>query len=274
MLTELQATQFEVFGFVALRGLLKPHEIESIDSEVDIGLANAERATERQSFRKQLNWWNFGPDTPYLASLMEDPRFHGTAQQLLGDDVVGSFSASNSFSGDRTDWHPDATQPHWRGLKFGIYPQPLDENTGALRLIPGSHKEPMHSDFRRIRLRESLARPGAEIDESGLSVEEVPAYVGRVEPGDVVVFDNHTWHGSYGGGEDRRLVTMGYFAAPATPEEEAAARKQVEAEIGARKTFPLLTRHRHWLANQDGSPVRQHWIDTLRRCGFIDAQAS
>lgn len=268
MLTDLQKTQFDVFGFVVLHGMLRPDQIEKITLEFEIGLADAEANTERQSFRKQLNWWNLRPDTPYMASLMEDAEFLGIARQLLGEDVVGSFSASNSFSGDRTDWHPDASQPHWRGLKFGIYLQPTDENTGALRLVPGSHKEPLHSDFRRIPLKESVGRP----DQPGLGVEEVPAYIGRVEPGDVVVFHNYTWHASYGGGEDRRLVTMAYFGAPTTPEEEAAVSKQVEAEVNIRRSFPLLRRHPQWIANEEGSAVRQGWIDVLHKYGFIAAQ--
>ena len=150
MLTQLQVTQFDVFGFVVLRNFLTRDDIDTLNSEFDVALKVAESTTERASFRKQLNWWNFTPDTPFTASLLEQPRFLDKVRQVLGDDVVGSFSASNSFSGDRIDWHPDSSQPNWRGLKFGLYLQSLDETNGALRLVPGSHKEPLHSDFKRI----------------------------------------------------------------------------------------------------------------------------
>ncbi len=44
MVTRNGIIQFEAFGFVALRGLLRPDELE-------IGLAAADRATERRGIR-------------------------------------------------------------------------------------------------------------------------------------------------------------------------------------------------------------------------------
>ena len=269
MLTDIEITHYEIFGFVVLREFLSRQDVDTLNSEFDVALERAEGTMERASFRKQLNWWNFTPDTTFTASLLEQPRFLDKVKQLLGDDVVASFSASNSFSGDRTDWHPDTDQKNWRGLKFGIYLQSLDGTNGALRLIPGSHREPLHSDFRRIPLRDAFLQPGTLERQDGLGVEEVPAYIAAVECGDVVIFDNYTWHGSYGGGEDRRLITMGYFAAPKTTEQEDAVREQVKAEARAREIFPLLRRDRFWLDNPDDNPERAKWVATLRKYGFL-----
>ena len=269
MLTELEITQFEVFGFVVLRGFLTQQDVDTLNAEFDVALERAESTMERASFRKQLNWWNFMPDTQFTASLLEQPRFLDKVKQLLGDDVVASFSASNSFSGDRTDWHPDTAQKNWRGLKFGIYLQSLDGTNGALRLIPGSHREPMHSEFKRIPLREGFDSSGANLQEDGLTVDQVPSHIAAVECGDVLIFDNYTWHGSYGGGEDRRLITMGYFAGPKTPEQEDAVRQQVTAESKIREIFPLLRRDQFWLSNPDGNPERAKWIATLGKYGFL-----
>ena len=180
---------------------------------------------------------------------------------------MGTFSNSNSFDGDRTEWHPDVDEPHWHGIKFGFYLQPLDGSTGALRLIPGSHKEPLHSDLKSVEMMES--NDGAK-NGTGLSVEQVPAFHARSEPGDVVLFDNHTWHASYGGSKDRRMCTVGYFASPTTPEEVVAVRFGAEQSANLARTFPRLRRHPDWVANPGGSRVRQGWIDTLRRWGFLD----
>jgi hypothetical protein len=268
MLTQSQIIQFEVFGFVVLEGVFTSDELRTITSEFDLGLAWATANTERRGIRKQFNWSNLGPDTPFLASLLEDTRFLGSAEQLLGRDVIGRTCNSNSFDGDRTEWHPDADNPARRGLKFASYLQPLDEKTGALRLISGSHKEPLHSDIKRIAFKESNK---GVVDEGGLDVDEMPAYVARSEPGDVVAFDSRIWHASWGGGVDRRMCSVNYFAAPKTPEEEASMDEIKAAEAGLVKSFPLIERPQHWIANPDGSPIRQRWIDFLRHWGFIAA---
>ena len=268
MLTENQLVQFDTFGFVVLRGIFTPDELKIIDSEFDVGLAGAREATDRRSIRKQLNWSNLGPDTPFLTSLLEDPRFLGSVEQLYDEEAIGYYANSNSFDGDRTEWHPDISNTVRRGVKFAFYLQPLDENTGALRFIPGSHKEPLHSDIKKITLKESSE---GIIDEGGLDVDEMPAYVARSQPGDVIAFDNRTWHASWGGGDDRRMCSVGYFATPATPAEEASMQEMVEQEARLVEAFPLIRRHPHWISNLDHSPIRQRWIDGLRHWGFISS---
>jgi hypothetical protein len=267
MLTHGQLAQFEVFGFLVLRGLLRPEEIEKAGADFDVGLAPAREGMERFGMRGQLNWSSLRPETPFLASLLEDERFYGAAQQILGEDAVGYFSNANSFDGDRTEWHVDVVDPDWSGIKFGFYLQPLDRNSGALRLIPGSHREPLLSDLRKVALRESNE---GTLDESGLSVEEVPAFAAESEPGDVILFDNHTWHASYGGGNHRRLCTLGYFASPKNASEDAAVRSMVVDDAKLAATFPHLARHPQWIADSQGHPVRGRWVETLREWGFIE----
>ena len=267
MLSEGRLTEFETFGFIVLRGMLGADEIQTMISEFDIGLAAAERDMERAGVRGQLNWSNLRPETPFLASLLEDERFFGVARQIIGKGTVGYASNANSFDGDRTEWHPDVRDPHWRGIKFGCYLQPLDGNSGALRLVPGSHKAPLNSDLEKIVLKESFEGPEVGL---GLGVEEVPAYIARSEPGDVVLFDNHTWHASYGGSKGRRLCTVQYFGSPSTPEEHAAVRTSAKAAAGLVERWPQLARHPDWAANKEGSPIRQKWVEALRRWGYID----
>lgn len=269
MLSKQELVHYDIFGFILIKNMLGHEELKTIISEFEIGLARADSQTERQSFRKQLNWWNMGPDTPYLASILEKNKFLDIANQILEGQAIGSFSSANSFSGNRTDWHPDTQAKHWKGLKFGIYLQSLNENTGALRVIPGSHKEPLHSDFKNIRLKESFDLQEIKKDSGGLDVQEVPAYNTRIELGDVIMFDNHLWHGSYGGSEDRRLITLGYFKNPTTKEQIASAHEAVEQEKRARATFPLLTRHPDWITNRENNKNRQFSIDRLKYIGYI-----
>ena len=266
MLTKIQLGQFQVFGCVVLRGVLTADEIETAGSEFDVGLGlTHESDRSRSGVRGQLNWTNERPEAPFLSSLMEDERFYGAAKQILGEDAVGFLARCNSFDGYRTEWHPDMGDLAWHGVKFGFYLERLDGETGALRLIPGSHKDPFFSDLHLVELRESYK--GAESG-SGLRVEDVPAFVAASEPGDVVMFDNHTWHASYGGGKGRRMCTLGYFAPPKTAEEEEATRNVAGQDARVLAQWPAVRPHPAWLENQDGSPVRKRWIGVLRQWGF------
>jgi hypothetical protein len=164
-----------------------------------------------------------------------------------------------------TEWHPDTGHLSRRGIKFAFYLQPLDECSGALRLIPGSHKAPLHSDIRKISLRESNK---GTIDAEGLAVEEMPAYVARSQPEDVIAFDNRIWHASWGGKPGRRMCSVGYFASPESPDEKEAIRQIAEDEAKLQQAFPLVRRPDSWAANEARCPVRAEWIAFLGSHGF------
>ena len=265
MLTDRHVVQFETLGFVVLRGVLDAHELDTARAEFESGLARAAAATERRGIRKQLNWSNLGPETPFLGSLLEDARFVGAAERFYGGEVIGYYANSNSFDGDRTEWHPDTSILLRRGVKFAFYLQPLDETSGALRFIPGSHKEPLHSGVRKIGIKESNLRV---LDADGLEVDEVPSYVARSEPGDVIAFDSRVWHASWGGRPDRRMCSLGYFAAPATAAEEDAMTELARQDAELLEAFPLVARPPYWLRNPAGSLTRGRWIRALRQWGF------
>ncbi len=265
MLTDRHVVQFETLGFVVLRGVLDDRELDTARAEFESGLVRAVAATERRGIRKQLNWSNLGPETPFLGSLLEDARFVGAAERFYGGEVIGYYANSNSFDGDRTEWHPDTSILLRRGVKFAFYLQPLDETSGALRFIPGSHKEPLHSGVRKIGIKESNLRV---LDADGLEVDEVPSYVARSEPGDVIAFDSRVWHASWGGRPDRRMCSLGYFAVPATAEEEDSMTELARQDAELLEAFPLVARPPHWLRNRAGNPTRGRWIRALRQWGF------
>ena len=136
-------------------------------------------------------------------------------------------------------------------MKFAYYLEPVDAESGALRLIPGSHKNPMHTD-----LRENL-------NGLGLEICDVPGYVCKSEPGDVVAFDMRCWHASWGGSADRRMCTIVYYNNPKTPVEDAATRNRARSNARSPEQFnrsgePLYDPH--WVANPMGSEKRQRWI--------------
>ncbi len=265
MLTGNQIKHFETFGFLTLRELLTPEEMEVAAKEFNIGMEHAQATTEHRGTRKQFNWTNLGPDSTFLGSLLEDPRFLSSAKQLLGSEVVGHYANGNLFDGDRTEWHPDSHNLSRRGIKFAFYLQPLDQDSGALRFIPGSHKVPLHTDIGNFGLKDSNIGTS---DPEGIGVDEFPAFVACSRPGDVIVFDNRVWHASWGGRQGRKMCSAGYFAVPTCSDEEAIIRDIAESEVSIAKVFPLLRRPKHWVLNSSGSPIRQRWIDYLRAHQF------
>jgi len=242
VLTEQQLIHFQTFGFVILRKLFSPDELKTINTEFASAMEAELRETPFDGTRR--HWLvTMGPQTPFLSSLLEDPRFCGVAEQLYGEDVLGIASDINRYVGN-TNWHPDTVSvQHQYGVKFAYYLQQIGAESGAIRVIPGSHKQPLHNE-----LRQSL-------DKSGLSIPDVPAYACESEPGDVVAFDLRCWHASWGGSNDRHMCVMVYYNNPKTPEAEEATRKQL---VGNGIDYTL------WVANSEAHPKRQRWINQIR----------
>ena len=244
MLSDKQIVYFHTFGFLILRQLLSAGEMATINDEF---IRRLESANPDHPFdaTTRVSASLMGQDTPLLASLVMDQRFLGTAQDLYGQDVIGGSIGGDRYVAD-SEWHPDVGGLHEGGPKFAIYLQPLDARTGALRVIPASHKLPFYDE-----LRQNL---GLHMEKSGFRTPELPAYVCESQPGDVVVFDMRTWHATVGGDKDRRMVSMVYQRNPVT----AAGKEQLRAH--ARQALADL----EWLALVEHDPRGQQWIARLR----------
>ena len=263
MLTEQQIHHFKTFGFLIFRGLFNPDELQTMDAEFERKMeASYQHAPFDGSRRHMVTM--MGSETPFFATMLEDPRFCETAEQLYGGDVFGMISDANRYVGD-TPWHPDTKSLHQYGVKFAYYLEPVDAETGALRVIPGSHKANFHNELREAR------------SESRLDICEVPSYICTSEPGDVVAFDLRLWHASSGGSSDRRMCTLVYYNYPKTPEEKEAARDQAIRNTNTAEKFNRPYEPHHspdWVANHGGNPRRGRWIKQMRELGFIGSVPS
>lgn len=273
VLTDSQIEHFNTFGFLMRRKLFSAEEIEKINEEFEIGLANTLSHNKKEAGeRGQFNWSNLSPRTSYIPSLMEDPRIYRAAEQLLGEDAFGTSTNCNLFNGDRTEWHPDLNTHHFRGAKFLLYTQPIDGNSGALRVIPGSHKAEFSDNLRRIGLKgTSNETISPYLNRSGLGIEDIPAYVCKSEPGDMITFDIRLWHASWAGLKGRRMVSFNFTAYPKTDEEKQAIEEDVEVVHDIiNKLFPEPPSFEKWEKNAEDNPRLQRWVNALKKFKFID----
>jgi ectoine hydroxylase-related dioxygenase (phytanoyl-CoA dioxygenase family) len=203
-LTEQQVRCFDVFGYLSFPGLMADRiaeivrEFEAIWTAQGGGHHGRPHDHQRRSCVVQ-----FIDRSEYLSSLLDDPRILGIATDLLGDDFNYMGSDGNFYTGD-TNWHSDGYggRGGMRHIKIAFYLDQLDRDTGALRVIPGSHRvgEPFAEDLERS------IRKSAEF--WGVSGRQVPAIALDTTPGDILVFNHDLKHATYGGSQRRRMFTM------------------------------------------------------------------
>src|SRR3954469_2596619 len=188
-----QLAFFETFGYLRLPGMLADRIgaiIEAFDQVwAERGGGHQGR---RHDHRQRSCVVPFIDQHPVLCTLLDDPRVHGVASQLLGDDFNYMGSDGNFYTGD-TGWHSDGWHPVQRFIKIAFYLDPLTPETGALRVIPGSHKV-------GDRYGEALKAACDRGYGFGLHGSELPAASCTIRPGDLMVFDHNTKHAAFGGG--------------------------------------------------------------------------
>lgn len=253
-ISEQQLNQFNTFGFLVFHNLLSPAEVDLYRQEMDAGLDARIEGGNHDGTKRFWAYLN-DSDTPFITSLSDDPRFGDVAEQLLGKDVIAICGDSNYYVGD-TQWHPDVTE--FDAVKFTIYLESLDANTGALRVIPGSHREPYHSQIARDTETAFGVRP-----------EDLPAYAFASNPGDVLVFNVATWHSAFGGSTRRRMSTLQYYEDPQTPEITERVGRVLRASAESymsRLNRPMYPSYWRSIDN----PRHQRWVGRLAELGVLE----
>lgn len=220
-LTPQEVARFETFGFLVLRGLFAA-EAETLCEGFDAVFAseqaelldpeNAYHRTSDPRYQQETRWMIpvFIEKTEKLSWLREDPRVTGIAESLLGSDYVYAESDGNRFNCD-VYWHLDAygAFADHRHIKLFFYLDSLRHDAGALRVIPGSN----HAGPYTKALRRQLTMDPQSVEEVfGVPIHDIPSYTLEVEPGDLIVGDFRTLHGSFNGGAGRRLFTVNFGA--------------------------------------------------------------
>jgi Phytanoyl-CoA dioxygenase (PhyH) len=202
-----ECLHFQTFGFVVRRGAFDPTRLarEIDDSLRDVPLSPSAALAGDSAIR-----FAYVPmmtaRTPASLALLD--RLEAIAAGLLGGAVLPTRAKGVRYSGD-TPWHTDS-EAALASLGCVAYLEPLRAESGALRVVPGSH---------RRDLGDAVRAAGAV----GLPADALPAHVVATGPGDVIVFDEHLFHCS-AGGATRRQWRVDFVREPEDDESKTRAK--------------------------------------------------
>jgi len=202
-LTDQQKTFFNTFGYLVLPGLLKDRIDQVISDFEEVFKKHGGGHDGKPHDGKSRSCIVPFPDKhERLASLLDDPRIHGLAVSLLGEDFNYMASDGNYYAGD-TNWHSDGWHTHPMHIKIAFYLDPLTRDTGCLRVIPGSH---IVGDKYAEGVNKVVRWDGTQ--SVGVEGRDVPCVAVETKPGDIAVFNHNTKHAAFGGNGWRRMFTI------------------------------------------------------------------
>lgn len=265
MLSDQQIGHFQAFGFVVLRGLLAPARTAALRAEVDTALRDAYAATyhERVSGGISGHYLPMASRlTPVSAWLVwDDPLLSTAAEELLGGPVIPACPEGILYFGE-AGWHYD-DGIGVQGVTFTVYLDPLTAASGALRFLPCSQHPPISGRLRQYR--------NARCRDGDGGTASYPGCAAATRPGDVIAFDFHVWHASFGGG-DRLAWRIGYQQVPRNDMERERALRWMadnfdqESRQFDHDRYPVW---RDWAANSAGHPRRAAMISRLAETGVL-----
>lgn len=261
-ITDEQRAFFDTFGFVIFRKIFPAREMARISSAFDRAMQGL-RISGRieRDVRAHPSRLFMDADMPLLASLADDQRFAGVAEQLLGRPVICIQVAGHYYMAD-TPWHSDDSDLGHTGVKFSIYLDRLDAKSGALRLLPGSHRNPM---WQRAQLTHDTKRV------FGVRPQDVPFYPFESSPGDVLAFQHPLWHASFHGAPHRRMLEVNFYGDPVTKTELRAFRMQMQRNHGPSGALGRQMYPPYWRSVRNARHRR--WIRRLKELGVLDTPA-
>lgn len=264
-LTPQQLAFMDTFGYLAFPGLLKD-KIDKIIEEFESVFATRGGGHDHKPHDGTARSCivPFIDQSEYLSSLIDDPRLDGIFVSLMGEDYNYIGSDGNFYVGD-TGWHSDTD---WSGrmrgkpprffYKLALYLDPLTRESGALRVIPGSHK---YGDQYAEALQQAIRQSP---ENWGIHGSQVPAVALETVPGDVVVFNQNTKHSAWGGGKRRRMFTINCTARYA--DEELP---YLRNEISAFARFWIETVYGEAMLRTAGPGRLAHLRQTLDHQGHL-----
>ena len=266
MLTPEQKLYFETFGFLVMRQYFSPDETAEISRLFDEVMTEARHGKPFTREKRQM-LLSLIEQRPELSKLIEDDRIYGVAEDLLGPDFIWIGGDGNLYVGD-TSWHSDlgGRLPDYSVIKIALYLDPVRVDSGCLRVVPGSHREPLNSSMKAVYRH----REDPPVYPFGVTAEHVPFYPLESDPGDVAFFSQELYHSSHGGSSHRRMFTMNFSSRATTKEHEAFHRTLYEGGLKSQLDNPYYSTNRVYNPEflKGGGPRRRRMVKQLIEWGF------
>lgn len=215
-LSDEQICFFDTFGFIKFPGLFNDRIDRIIDEFENVWSERGQRgykgALHMQDRTLRSTICPFADQNEYLCTLLDDPRVVGIASALCGEDFNYLGGDGNLMSTDG-NWHSDGYESdRIKMIKLGFYLDPLTHNTGALRVIPGSHRcgDKFAEDVHEATALD-ISRPKV-YPKWNITPQDIPCQVIDNTPGDLIVFNVNVKHVSLGGSTRRRMFVLGITA--------------------------------------------------------------
>ncbi|MEX0746098.1 MAG: phytanoyl-CoA dioxygenase family protein [Phycisphaeraceae bacterium] len=232
-MTQDHVDQFWHDGYTIVRGVFPPHDIEQLAAACDrwkfvgqllgrtwrkqntvIWVDREQRDDQDDTVVRGMQWPSY--HDPVMDHYRTDPRLLMILEPLIGTDLKQIINQLHwKKPGSRTSWpmHRDVRSrqpveafrdlfPSW--VQTGIAIDPHRAENGAMKIVPGSHRDDEH-------------------DPRDRSLYNVPHYEGDprtrdmvLNPGDVALWSAYTVHGggfNTTGFQDRRLYINGFVKA-------------------------------------------------------------
>jgi len=213
VLTEQQHRFFDAFGYLHFKQVFSPVEISDLTREAD-RIWKEDAAQHPEQTHQSMS--GFIEKSPLLFQLAVDDRIFGVIESLLEPGFVWGNSEGNkgSFNVESVhNWHCDRIGEYdlnYLRIKVMIYLTPTTREEGALRIMPGSHKAPLHQAMVPVNAQKNHSSDGI----FGVPGWELPGHALDSQPGDVVFFNHYLFHAVYGKTAARRYLALKFADKP------------------------------------------------------------
>jgi ectoine hydroxylase-related dioxygenase (phytanoyl-CoA dioxygenase family) len=247
LLTSEQILHFQTFGFLVVKRAFSDVEMKDITTAFEQSMLDDRGGLPFGGGDRQAIFGMVERHSS-LVNLVVDQRIYGTVSQLFGPGFLWTASDGNFWVGD-TQWHPDRHDLTWALIKASLYLDPVNKDTGCLRVIPGSHRLPFHLNLMPLERRgkakstkaaKMLSNPQEGIPVThhntddlsfGLVDQDVPCVALETVPGDLIFFHQNLWHASFGGRAGRRQLALSYGENPVTDDQMIQVRQMHKANL-------------------------------------------